>query len=150
MNLNQSPSLALHFKDGASNSKAAKASVVSLMNAPPPGTVEQVDQGSNTALLKEILKQSKASDERLSNVVKSVQQLSERQDALQVQFDDGGESPYVPVPEGQGNDVNLEEDDEDLDKFYAHQDDDYEDFEEEEEFEEDKVTDKLNLGQKRY
>ena len=149
MNLNQSPSLALHFKDGASNSKAAKASVVSLMNAPPPGTVEQVDQGSNTALLKEILKQSKASDERLSNVVKSVQQLSERQDALQVQFDDGGEAPYVP--EGQGNDVNLEEDDEDLDKFYAHQADDYEDFEEEEEeFEEDKVTDKLNLGQKRY
>ena len=56
----------------------------------------------------------------------------------------------MPVPEGQGNDVNLEEDDEDLDKFYAHQDDDYEDFEEEEEFEEDKVTDKLNLGQKRY
>ena len=118
------------------------------MNAPPPGTVEQVDQGSNTALLKEILKQSKASDERLSNVVKSVQQLSERQDALQVQFDDGGEAPYVP--EGQGNDVNLDEDDEDLDKFYAHEADDYEDFEEEEEYEEDKATDKLNLGQKRY
>ena len=118
------------------------------MNAPPPGTVEQMDQDSNTALLKEILKQSKASDERLSNVVKSVQQLSERQDAMQVQFDDGGNSPYGS--EAQGIDVNLEEDDdEDLDKFYAHHGDDYEDFEEEEEYEDDKVTDKLNLGQKR-